>query len=150
MNASSGYLTPLLGVADVERSLHFYGLLGFQTVDVEQGDGSLSWARAHCEGGALMFVRRNEPPLRDAFLLYLYTSDLPALRAQLIGAGVDVGPIESPGHMPSGEVELRDPDGYNIVIGHWPAQVHERWLASLEAKRAAGIIRDTPKADPKT
>ena len=47
MTVKAGYLTPLLHVADVERSLRFYALLGFDTVGerwrkvtVAKGDGA--------------------------------------------------------------------------------------------------------------
>ena len=46
----------MLHAMDIERSLAFYELLGFVTVDSDCGK-PLGWARMHCEGGALMFVR---------------------------------------------------------------------------------------------
>ena len=140
MSVSAGYLTPCLGVADVERSLRFYALLGFQTVDVEHEKDTVTWARAHCEGGAIMFLRRDSARRPNPFVLYLYTPDLPAFRAQLVSVGVDVGPIEAPDHMPGGELTVTDPDGNMILVGHWPEEQHQEWLRSLEAKRAAGLI----------
>ncbi len=142
MTIKAGYSTPLLHVAQVERSLRFYGLLGFETVDVDGPDGALGWARAHCQGGALMFLRAEEPPAagHDRFLLYLYTPDLPGLRAQLAAAGVEVGPIGYPEYMRSGELCLKDPDGYTILIGHWSEQEHEAWERERARKREAGLI----------
>jgi catechol 2,3-dioxygenase-like lactoylglutathione lyase family enzyme len=141
MSVKSGYSTPLLQVANVERSLRFYALLGFDVVDVEGAKGSLGWARVHCEGGAIMFVRSQEPqaPPDDRFLLYLYTPDLSALRTQLSSAGVEVSPISYPEHMRSGEICLKDPDGYSILIGHWGQSEHEAWQRQRE-KRLAGVI----------
>lgn len=142
MSVKAGYLTPLLHVADVERSLRFYALLGFETVDVERSDGATAWARIHCEGGAIMFVEAEESgiPPHDRFLLYLYTPDLPALRSQLVEAGLEVGPIGHPEYMRSGEICLKDPDGYTVLIGHWGEQEHKAWESRRQEKRAAGLI----------
>jgi hypothetical protein len=45
----------MLHVMEIERSLAFYKLLGFVTVDTDGGKPR-GWARMHCAGGAL-FVR---------------------------------------------------------------------------------------------
>ncbi|MDX1439535.1 MAG: VOC family protein [Rubricoccaceae bacterium] len=129
MTVKAGYATLLLHVTDVERSLHFYALLGFEAVDVERVEGRMEWARVHCEGGAIMFLREEEAggPHRDRFLLSLYTPDLPALRAQLAAAGVEVGPIAYPDYMPSGELSLKDPDDYVIFINQWGRHEHDSW-----------------------
>lgn len=142
MSAAAGYLTTGLHVADVERSLRFYGLLGFQAIDVEPANPPFGWARMHCEGGALMFLRSEEPAAadHDRFILYLYTSDLPALRARLLDAGVDAGPVSHPDYMRSGEICVRDPDGYAVFIGHWGEEEHAAWEEQRARKRAAGVI----------
>jgi hypothetical protein len=141
MSVKAGFSTPLLHVANVERSMRFYTLLGFEIIDVEGDSGSLGWGRMHCEGGAIMFVPTDasETP-RDRFLLYLYTPDLPALRAQLSASGIEVGPIAHPPYMRSGEICIKDPDGYTILIGHWTKQEHDAWEEQRENKRAAGRI----------
>lgn len=146
MTVKAGWSTPLLHVADVERSLRFYGLLGFETIDIELDDETVVWGRAHCEGGALMFLLSDEEehPVpkepHDRILLYLYTPDLPALRTQLESAGVETGPISHPIHMRSGELCLSDPDGYVVLIGQWGEEEHTKWEASRQAKREAGLI----------
>lgn len=131
MAARAGWVTPLLHVADVERSLAWWRRLGFETVDVMEEGGVLGWARAHCEGGALMFLRVEgdapASPPRDRVLFYLYTPDLEALRARLQDEGVDAGPITRPPYMPSGEICVRDPDGYVVLVGHWGPEEGERW-----------------------
>jgi len=129
MTVKAGYSTPLLRVADIEHSLRFYALLGFETVDVECVDGTVEWARVHCEGGAIMFLREDDGqgPGHDRFLLSLYTPDLPALHDRLAAAGVEVGPIEHPDYMRSGEISLRDPDGYIILVNQWGKQEHDTW-----------------------
>jgi catechol 2,3-dioxygenase-like lactoylglutathione lyase family enzyme len=137
MTVKAGYSTPMLHVADVARSLRFYALLGFETIDTEGQGAHLGWARMHCEGGALMFVAAEErvDPSRQAFLLYMYTPHLPALRAYLLANGVEVSPIKHPEYMLSGEIHVKDPDGYSILVGHWGKGEHEAWEKRLAEKR---------------
>lgn len=132
MSVRAGYSTPLLHVAEIERSIRFYELLGFETVDTDREE-PLGWARLHCEGGAIMLLRASEPldPAAQTVLLYLYTPDLAALRAQLEGHGVEVAAIRYPAYMPSGELSLTDPDGYAVLVGHWAEAEHEAWLRRI-------------------
>ncbi len=125
----------MLHVADVARSLRFYHLLGFETVDAEGAPARPGWARMHCEGGALMFLQAEEPlpPNFSPVMLVLYTPDLPALREHLIAGGLSVGPIRRPPYMPSGEIQLNDPDGNIVYVNHWGKAEHEDW----EKRRAA-------------
>jgi hypothetical protein len=83
-----------------------------------------------------MFVRAEEPlnPAAQSVLFYMYTPDLAALREQLLAAGVHVPPISRPPYMPSGEICLRDPDGYCVLVGHWGQAEHEAWLQRIGAK----------------
>ena len=128
MSAKVGYSTPMLHVAEIERSIRFYEVLGFVTVDTDRCD-PLGWARLHCDGGALMFLRAEEPldPVRVTTLLYMYTPDLVALREQLLAAGVKVPSIKYPPYMPSGEIQLPDPDGYSVLVAHWGKSEQEAW-----------------------
>ena len=60
MNAKAGYSTPLLHVAEIEKSISFYELLGFTTIDTDRCN-PLGWARLHCEdGSAVMFLRAED------------------------------------------------------------------------------------------
>lgn len=130
MSVRAGYVTPMLHVAEIERSIRFYQLLGFEVVD-HQGDNPIGWARMHCEGGALMFFLSEECDGASApnpWLFYLYTPDLPAFREHLASHGVTVPNIKHPPYMPSGELTLHDPDGNLIFVGHWSDQEHEAWL----------------------
>jgi predicted enzyme related to lactoylglutathione lyase len=135
MTVKAGYSTPILHVAEIEKSIGFYELLGFTTVDTDRCK-PLGWARMHCEGGALMFLRAEGPLAASAHpvMLYMYTPDLPALREQLLAAGVGVPPIRYPEHMPSGEINLIDPDGNLIPIAHWGKAQHEAWEKRIGAK----------------
>ncbi|MCU1320436.1 MAG: glyoxalase/Bleomycin resistance/Dioxygenase superfamily protein [Acidobacteriaceae bacterium] len=132
MPYKAGYATPMLHVVDLERSIHFYELLGFTTIDTDRCT-PLGWARLHCEGGAVAFLRAEHAidPTRQSFLLYLYTPDLVALREHLLANQVTTGEIKHPHYMPSGMVNFRDPDGYIIEIGHWGKTEQDAWQKRL-------------------
>ena len=135
MSAKVGYSTPMLHVAEIERSIRFYELLGFVTVDTDRCK-PLGWARMHCDGGAVMFLRAEEPldPVRVTTMLYMYTPDLVALREQLLAAGIKVPPIKYPGYMPSGEIQMPDPDGYPVLVAHWGKAEQNAWEARIGEK----------------
>ena len=135
MSAKVGYSTPMLHVVEVERSIRFYELLGFVTVDTDRCT-PLGWARMHCEGGAVMFLRAEEPldPVRLTTMLYMYTPDLVALREQLLAAGIKVPAINYPGYMPSGEIQMSDPDGYSVIVAHWGKTEQEAWEKRIGVK----------------
>ena len=146
MTAKAGWSTPMLHVAEVERSIRFYRRLGFELVDVEGEDGCpLGWARmSTADGSAIMLLRGDEERTVSSepqgILLVLYSAELSALRQQLVVAGERPTEIERPPWMPSGHIMLRDPDGYPVGINQWGDAEHEAWLKQLEKKRAAGII----------
>ena len=146
MTVKAGWSTPMLHVAEVERSIRFYRLLGFELVDVEgKSECPLGWARmATADGSAIMLLLHEEEhavkPELQGIMLVLYTAELPALREQLVAAGEKPTPIERPPWMPSGHFMLRDPDGYAVGINQWGDAEHKAWLAQLEVKRAAGVI----------
>jgi hypothetical protein len=135
MSEKVGYSTPMLHVAEIERSIRFYELLGFVTVDTDRCT-PLGWARMHCEGGAIMFLRAEEAldPVRVTTMLYMYTPDLVCLREQLLAAGVKVPPITHPPYMPGGEIQMPDPDGYSVLIAHWGKSEQEAWEKRIGRK----------------
>ena len=128
MSVKAGYSTPLLHVAEIERSIQFYELLGFSTVDTDRCE-PLGWARLHCEGGAVMFLRAEEPldPSAPHAFLYMYTPDLVGLREHLLANGVNAPSIKYPGYMPSCEIQLSVPDGNHIAFAHWGKTEHDAW-----------------------
>jgi catechol 2,3-dioxygenase-like lactoylglutathione lyase family enzyme len=126
----------MLHVAEIETSIRFYEMLGFRTVDTE-GCAPLAWARLHCEdGSAIMFLRaeRTIDPSAQALILYMYTPDLAALRAQLVSDGVTVPAINYPEYMPSGKFNIADPDGYKIEIAHWGKSEQDAWENKLKMR----------------
>jgi len=134
MTVKAGYSTPVLHVAGIEKSIRFYELLGFTTVDTDRCQ-PLGWARMHCEGGAVMFLRA-EGPVNSTHpaMLYMYTPDLPALREQLLAARLNVPPIRYPEYMPSGEINLTDPDSNIVLVSHWGKMEQEAWEKRIGSK----------------
>jgi len=136
MTVKAGYSTPLFHVAEIERSIRFYELLGFVTIDTDRCT-PLGWARIHCDGGTLMFLRADEPLnlAGQGVMLVMYTPDLAGLREQLLAGGVEVPPIQHPEFNPSGTIQITDPDGYAIGISHWGESEQEAWEKRIGARQ---------------
>lgn len=113
-------LVPLAHVADVERSIAFYQKLGL-SLGGRTKDGNIDFAGLRTASGrTVLMLSRGEAPVatkEQGILFYLYVRDLKALHARLVADGVEVSPIVPREYMPRGEAELRDPDGYLVVIG---------------------------------
>jgi catechol 2,3-dioxygenase-like lactoylglutathione lyase family enzyme len=113
-------LIPMAHVADVQRSIDFYQLLGMELRgSLNASDGDLRWAHVAYEQAHLMFARASGSIVahQQAVLFYLYSPDLIALREQLLAAKVSVSAITYPDYMPKGEIRMEDPDGYVLLIG---------------------------------
>jgi catechol 2,3-dioxygenase-like lactoylglutathione lyase family enzyme len=114
-------LIPMAHVADVQRAIDFYKLMGMELRgSLKAGDSSdLRWAHVACEQAHLMFARASGPIVASdqAVLFYLYSPNLIVLREHLIAAGVSVSPITYPPYMSKGEIRVEDPDGYMLLIG---------------------------------
>jgi hypothetical protein len=138
MSVKAGWSTPMFPVTEVEQSIEFYALLGFETIDTE-GSRPIAWARLHSVGGAIMLLRADYghvvKPAEPGVILYMYVPDLPAFRVQLIKDGMNVPAITYPGYMPSGELTLLDPDGYHVSVGHWGEKEHQVWLKKIGTER---------------
>lgn len=121
MTATAGIsaLIPYAHVQNVEQSIAFYGRLGFAIESRWERDGRLDWAMVRCGDARLMLARAGEPidATRQGVLFCFWTGDVSALRSSLLAAGVPVGEIRHPDHMPAGEIRLEDPDGYVLLIG---------------------------------
>jgi hypothetical protein len=55
-------------------------------------------------------------PAQQGVLSYCWSPDVAARRGTR-RADVQVGASEHPEYMPAGEIDVRDPDGYLLVIG---------------------------------
>jgi len=113
-------LIPMAHVADVQRSVNFYELLGLKVRNtLKEPDGAWAWAHVKCEQADLMVTRADAPVVagQQAVLFYLYSPDLVALRDHLLANGVQVPAITYPSYMAKGEIRVEDPDGYVLLIG---------------------------------
>jgi catechol 2,3-dioxygenase-like lactoylglutathione lyase family enzyme len=119
-------LTPYAHVADVGRSVEFYGRLGLELCNSFEQDGKLVWAYVispslipNEANARLMLAQADEPvdASQQSVLFYCWHPDVEALHDELAKAGVEVGDVEHPSYMPAGEFSLTDPDGYVLVVG---------------------------------
>jgi predicted enzyme related to lactoylglutathione lyase len=112
----------MVSVADVERSIEFYGKLGFEVGNTfrEEGGTKPMWAWVYSDGAQLMLAAAEEAVVADQqrVLFYIYTDDVAAARASVAEAGLDPGPISTPFYAPRGEFQLVDPDGYVVMVTH--------------------------------
>ena len=114
-------LVPMLSVADVERSIAFYRHLGFELGNTFAPPDAMkpSWAWLRSGDAQLMVAAASEPAAaQQAVLFYVYTDDVAAARASLVEAGLNPGAIRTPFYAPRGEFELKDPDGYVVMVTH--------------------------------
>ena len=111
-------LIPFVQVRDVDRSVAFYELLGFEVTDTYVHEGKLDFAALQSGSARTMLVRAagTIDPRQQKVRFYLYAQDLDALRAHLIGNGIGAGPIVDGTPGPKRELTLRDPDGYCLII----------------------------------
>ena len=132
MSVKAVWATPMLHVAEIEKSIEFYTKLGFELIDTDDGT-PLGLARIQCEGGAMMFLRAEHTidPNVQGVMFTMYTPNLVALRERLVAEGVTVSDIKHPPYMPSGEVSLRDPDGFIVSVVHWSKPEHDAWLKRI-------------------
>ena len=130
MTMTTRQLVPMASVAHVERSIEFYGHLGFEVGNTftPQGATKLSWAWLQTDNAQLM-VSTASPAAKaspdpqhggqpHAVLFYLYTDDVASAWESLAAAGLNPGEITTPFYSPRGEFQLVDPDGYLLIISH--------------------------------
>ncbi len=114
-------LIPLAHVADVQKAIEFYQLLGFDVKNtVRNEQGRLQWAWLQNGGADLMLARSGRPmnPGAQDILFYMYAPDVAAYRNELESRGVKAGPIKYPFYSPRGEFRIDDPDGYTLFVSH--------------------------------
>ena len=119
-------------VTDVDRAKAFYGERCGFTVDLDTTNGSLRVVQITPPGSACSItigtgITTSEPGSYEG--LQLVVTDIEAARAELIGRGVDVGPIR---HFENGEwlegkggpwnsfANFVDPDGNGWILQETP------------------------------
>jgi predicted enzyme related to lactoylglutathione lyase len=111
----------LLKVADVDRSISFYEKLGFEVGNepLKNDEGVKTFVWMHRGNAAQIMMTRAGQPMEQVsrhMMFYLYSTDMPAYREQLIARGVEVGKVMHPFWMPSGEFQVNDPDGWVWIV----------------------------------
>jgi len=109
-------------VADLERSIEFYGHLGFEVRNTFTAPDSSSptWAWLESDSASLMLALATHPVVAEQqrVLFYVYTDDVSSARTTLIEAGLDPGAITTPFYAPRGEFQTADPDGFVVMVTH--------------------------------
>src|SRR5262249_10870422 len=116
-------LTPMLAVADVERTIAFYcDQLGFTCVSTF-GDPDPVWCHLRCDDVDMMFNRPQPGEMdglperaKDFQIFYFYPEDVMALHAAWAAKGLAVSEIRTTVYGMR-EFELRDPDGIWLWFG---------------------------------
>lgn len=117
-------LAPLLGVADVQKSIDFYcKVLGFRETGRFEPGGQLAWASLSRGPVEIMLNRMQQAgplpagcPPRGAVQFYLYCDDVAALREAVEQAGRNPTPHFVTFYRME-EFEFDDPDGYHFICG---------------------------------
>jgi catechol 2,3-dioxygenase-like lactoylglutathione lyase family enzyme len=111
-------LVPFVHVAEVDRAVAFYELLGFEMLHEFVPEDRRVWAWLERGDARLMVAEADEPvdPAAQAVLFYLYARDLDGLRARLIERGIDAGEITTGGPGPDRQMRVEDPDGYTLMV----------------------------------
>jgi catechol 2,3-dioxygenase-like lactoylglutathione lyase family enzyme len=115
----------MIHVADMERSVAFYRLLGLDVGNSVPREGPMHWAWLYAPNapdwkrGPNLMLSRTERPIDESaqdVLFYLYAADLEGLRDELLAAGIKASAISYPDYLPKGEFRTQDPDGYTLMI----------------------------------
>ncbi len=108
-------LIPMLPVADIGRSVEFYGKLRFE---VENRNDEWRWAMLRFGECRLMIDQsiNPHPGMPRTGVLYLYPSDIVGYHAQVSANGVAIPELETTFYGLT-EFRLDDPDGNRLWIG---------------------------------
>lgn len=108
-------LIPMLPVANIARSVEFYGKLGFE---VENRNDEWRWAMLRFGECRLMIDQsiNPHPGMPRTGVLYLYPSDIVGYHAQVRSNGIDIPDLETTFYGLT-EFRLDDPDGNRLWIG---------------------------------
>ncbi|MBX3266447.1 MAG: VOC family protein [Acidobacteria bacterium] len=108
-------LIPMLPVANIARSVEFYGKLGFE---VENRNDEWRWAMLRFGECRLMIDQsiNPHPGMPRTGVLYLYPSDIVSYHAQVRSNGIDIPDLETTFYGLT-EFRLDDPDGNRLWIG---------------------------------
>ena len=120
-------LFPALRVTDVEGSVAFYGVLGYEVVGQVAVDAGTRLTMLALSGDVEVSLELvccvDERAVIPGGLdhLAVQVDDLDVIRADLVAAGLSPGEVTMPGgsHGPR-IVRIVDPDGYHLELVQWP------------------------------
>jgi catechol 2,3-dioxygenase-like lactoylglutathione lyase family enzyme len=118
MHGDVSAAVPVLYVRDLPAALEFYALFGY-TEQRSGGDDDGHWSYLQ-SGEHTLLLAAVQPPLIAVelpLLIYLYVTDLAAVRSRFEAAGHPVELAGYPDHAPGGEARTRDPDGNVVLFG---------------------------------
>ncbi|WP_433294036.1 VOC family protein [Actinoplanes sp. CA-030573] len=119
---------PVVYVRDIGLSERFYALFGYE-IQRSGRDGESRWSYLQC-GEHTLLLAFVQPPLIQVelpLLIYLYVTDLAAVREQFDQAEHGYDMVGYPDHAPGGEMRTRDPDGNVVLVGQRTAvAAHDR------------------------
>ena len=149
----------VIPVSDVERAKHFYAGLGWR-LDADFAVGDTFRVVQFTPPGSPASIHFGKgvttAPPGSARGLFLVVSDIEAARAQLIGAGVDVGEpfhVEGPGKPPQGGLDperrsyfsyasFSDPDGNGWLLQEVTVRFPGRGLSSMDIATLVPLLRE--------
>lgn len=107
---------PVLQVTDVDRSVAFYGQLGFAS------HGTWGAPPAFCivqRGDVTLALDRGEgqPPVNQWWAAYIYVEDAEALQAEFDALNVQTTQMHRPTEYGCIDFDVVDPDGHRIAFG---------------------------------
>jgi len=111
------YLVPVLGVADVQRSIEFYReTLGFEVMNTYEPGGKLCWALLKC-GDVRVMLSLSEPGQKEKdVLLYFYPENVVELHFVLKSRELEISDLRVTFYEMK-EFDFQDPDGYQMTFG---------------------------------
>ncbi|MEV6850564.1 VOC family protein [Actinoplanes sp. NPDC051411] len=137
---------PVLYVRSVESAEQFYALFGYAPLQSGR-DGDARWSYLQA-GEQTLLLACVQPPLIQAelpLLIYLYVTDLAALRERLNSTGHPHELVGQPEHAPGGEIRTRDPDG-NVVLAGQRSAAAGHTTRPTEPRARFSLLREAAEA----
>jgi lactoylglutathione lyase len=131
-NVNVKQVIPFFMVVNMDKSLNFYiNVLGFQLINKWEPHGKIEWCLLQLENASIMLQEYRQSPLNEKLgagvTICFMCEDALTIHQQIILRGIE--PSEPFVGNNLWVVELKDPDGYNILFES-PTDVPEETLYS--------------------